>query len=437
MAGFTTACLSFEKMRRKWRPSRDEIMGGFGMKRHRRQQSGQVLVLAAISMVVLVGFLALSVDVGLLWASRRQMQTAADAAAVAAAVALRSGHSYHVAAQNTSSLNGFTDGQNGVTVTPNNPPQSGTYAGNSSYVEVVVKQPHSVYFLGVLGYRTIDVSARAVGSRMNGPACVYALNPSTSDAISVSGSSSLSLSCGVLVDSSSASALSSNGGATITAPSIGVVGGTSGGGFYPTPVTGIAPAPDPLSGLSPPTVGACDHTNYKVGKQDTATLSPGVYCGGIDIGAGAVVTLNAGTYILNGGGLSVGAGAVVSGAGVTFYNTYDGTHAFAKIDITGNPTMNVSAPTSGAYEGILFFQDRNITGSDNAHTSIITGSAQSTFDGAIYFPGTPVQYAGNSSSNGYTIVVADQISLVGNTSIKSNYSSLANGSPIKFSGLYE
>ena len=407
------------------------------MKCHRRQQSGQILVLATICMVVLMGFLALSVDVGLLWARRRQMQTAADAATVAAAVALRSGLSYQTAARNISSLNGFTHDQNGVTVLAYNPPQSGTYAGNQSYVEVVVKQPQPAYFLGVLGYSTVDVSARAVGSRMNGPACVYALDPSASSALSVGGSSALNLpKCGVLIDSNSASALSTNGGGTITAASIGVVGGTSGGGFSPTPITGIAPVADPLSGVSPPTVGACDHTNLPSIKTVT-TLSPGVYCGGIDIGGQGVVTLNAGTYILDGGGLKVGGGAIVSGTGVTFYNTYDGTHAFATIDLSGNPTMNVSAPTSGALEGILFFQDRRVVGSTNAYTSVITGTAQSTFDGAIYFPGTPVKFAGNSSSSGYTILVADSITVNGNSSIKSDYSSLTDGSPIKSSALYE
>jgi hypothetical protein len=86
VAGLTTAWLSLEKMRRLRGLSDDEVMEGFGMKCHRPQQSGQVLGLATIAIVVLMGFLALSVDVGLLWARRRQMQTVAEAATVAAAV---------------------------------------------------------------------------------------------------------------------------------------------------------------------------------------------------------------------------------------------------------------------------------------------------------------------------------------------------------------
>jgi uncharacterized membrane protein len=40
-------------------------------------------LLATISIVVLLGFAALAVDVGYLYSTRRRMQTAADAAAVA------------------------------------------------------------------------------------------------------------------------------------------------------------------------------------------------------------------------------------------------------------------------------------------------------------------------------------------------------------------
>ena len=79
--------------------------------------------------------------------------------------------------------------------------------------------------------------------------------------------------------------------------------------------------------------------------------------------------------------------------------------------------------------GILFFQDRSIPGT--AAGSTITGDSSSTFDGAIYFTSTSLSFGGNSSTNGYSIVVANQLSLSGNASIGSNYSSLTGGSPIK------
>ena len=50
-----------------------------------RQEEGQTLVLTALCMTAMLGFLALAIDVGVLFHSKRSMQTAADAAAVSAA----------------------------------------------------------------------------------------------------------------------------------------------------------------------------------------------------------------------------------------------------------------------------------------------------------------------------------------------------------------
>jgi uncharacterized membrane protein len=137
------------------------------MKCVRRPQSGQILVLTSLAMVAIIGFAALAVDIGFMYSGRRRMQTAADAAAVAGATALRDGQSVTASAKGGSSINGFTDGQSSVTVTVNNPPAGGTYVGNANYVDV--KQPMPTYFLNVLGYSSLNVSARAVSGAVTGP----------------------------------------------------------------------------------------------------------------------------------------------------------------------------------------------------------------------------------------------------------------------------
>jgi Flp pilus assembly protein TadG len=53
-------------------------------------QRGQVAIVVALMLVVLLGFAALVVDVGLNWAARTQAQSAADAAALAGVIALPS-----------------------------------------------------------------------------------------------------------------------------------------------------------------------------------------------------------------------------------------------------------------------------------------------------------------------------------------------------------
>jgi Flp pilus assembly protein TadG len=406
----------------------------------RNARSGQVLVVSALALVALMGFLALIVDLGQFWSVRRDMQTAADAASTAAAIALRLKQDATAAAQSVTALNGFTNGNNDVTVTVNNPPAGGAYAGNSNYVEVIVAQTKSTYFMRVLGYSTVKVSARAVGSSVNSPACVYALDPTVKGTLSVAGNSSVTLQCGAIVDSSDAAGLLAGGGGSMTATAIGVVGGYSGTGFTPTPKTGMAPAPDPLSYLSAPTVGGCDHTNFHAGTTGNIVINPAVYCGGIQISGSNQITFNPGAYILDGGGLKLTGSATLSGSGVTFYNTqyHNGTgnsYAYAGISLSGSRQVNLSAPTSGALEGILFFQDRSVP--STAPGSTITGGSNSTFDGAVYFLTTALNFAGNSSSDGYTLLVADTVSVTGNSNLQSNYSTLADGSPIRSTALYE
>jgi hypothetical protein len=83
---------------------------------------------------------------------------------------------------------------------------------------------------------------------------------------------------------------------------------------------------------------------------------------------------------------------------------------------------------------MLFFQDRSIT---TGVGSTINGSASSTFSGAIYFPTTSLSYAGSSAANGFTLLVADTLSFLGNSSVGNNYSCLGTGSLIKDAALVQ
>src|SRR5579864_4124868 len=78
-----------------------------------KDESGNVLVLAALSMTALLGFMALATDVGIMFRTRRNVQIAADAAAVAGSLDYLlngSTSSAITAAKSASSTNGVTDG---------------------------------------------------------------------------------------------------------------------------------------------------------------------------------------------------------------------------------------------------------------------------------------------------------------------------------------
>ena len=125
---------------------------------------GKVLVLVALTLTVLLGMVGLTVDSGLLQTGRRQVQNAADAGALAAAMELFRGNTLDGAAALAASLiqsnNGLTDPAVTVTVQT---PQGGAYLGNPNYVEVIVSAPQRAY-LGPLigGSATQTIVARAV-----------------------------------------------------------------------------------------------------------------------------------------------------------------------------------------------------------------------------------------------------------------------------------
>jgi len=82
-----------------------------------RNEDGQVLVITVLCMGILIGALGMAIDVGVLFRARRNMQIAADAAAMAGATALFYGGDMTTAAKAAASNvdTGITSGM--VTVT--------------------------------------------------------------------------------------------------------------------------------------------------------------------------------------------------------------------------------------------------------------------------------------------------------------------------------
>ena len=129
-----------------------------------RNENGQTLVLTALCMTAMLGFMALALDVGLLFRARRNMQTAADSAAIAGAQDYMWNASTTTArtqAKNASTANGYTDGASGAVVTVNIPPTSGPNTGSAGFIEAIVSQPVSTVFMGMFSRSSVNVGARS------------------------------------------------------------------------------------------------------------------------------------------------------------------------------------------------------------------------------------------------------------------------------------
>jgi Putative Flp pilus-assembly TadE/G-like len=412
---------------------------------HRNRRNGErgsMLLLGALTIAVLMAFAGLALDATYMYFHKRTMQTAADAGAYAGALEkLRGNTDIVTAVDKDTALNGFTNASRNVTVTVNNPPLSGSKAGDSNYIEVIIAHPQPTWFMRVLHFDSVNVKARAVAGVSNtGNGCVYALNQDTSNqnnGFFVNGTTNSTFSCGVYSNAN----FRSVGGACVVTPTVSYSGtytNQNGGTCGPTGIGKGVPVDDPLAGkYSIPSYSSCTATNFRVTTGTTVHIPPGTYCGGITItGTIQNVVFDSGSYILVGGGLQINGGVNVTGAGVTFFNTYPGTltNKYGAIDIEGTGTVNLSAPTSGPYAGLLFYQDPSVPWSAS-NGSIIAGGASSTYDGILYFPTTDLQYAGNSSSqadgSGYTILVGYNIMVNGTAQINADYSALGGKSPLQ------
>jgi hypothetical protein len=402
---------------------------------------GQAAILAALSLPLVFGTLGLVVDLGWSYFLKTRVQTAADAAAAAAAVyALNNSDSCStvscgtalncsgVAAPPTTSLTAgclyaTADGPPVLTASmiendSSHLPAGLTGVAPAMWVKATVTTSAVPTFLSVLGVTnaaTIAASAVAGVSAVPATSCIYVLDPSASGAFSVKGTATVSTSnCAIYVNSSSSSALVKTGSGTISG-TVDIVGNYSqngSGSISPSPNTGKPAVMDPLAALPAPTVGACDYNNFSVSAD--ATLSPGVYCGGISITGSGTITMQSGRYIMNGGGFSSAGSASLSGSHVMIYNTATAGYTIGAVKIAGSGTLNLSAPDTGIYEGVLIFQDRTqSTGGQ------VSGSNSSVVTGALYFRDANLTYTGTTSSQ-YTALVADTITMVGTSSFKSD-----------------
>jgi len=133
--------------------------------------------------------------------------------------------------------------------------------------------------------------------------------------------------------------------------------------------------------------------------------------------------MNPGTYILTEqslpavgslpGDFRVTSQATVNGNGVTIILTHAGASAgFGTATIAGGATLNLSAPTSGDFSGILFYGDRASSPGPLPH--MFVGGSTQNLDGVIYFPTTDVQFSGNAGGQtGCTQLIASGITLTG------------------------
>ncbi len=439
-----------------------------------KEASGQVLVMTALSITVLLGFIAFATDVGLLLRERRMVQTAVDSAAIAgAAESLYEGTPGYVtpgiwrAASGDAAFNGFTagasngtrNGSTGTTLKLNIYPNITIPAFNSAgYVQAVVTQTTPTFFMNMFGFRSMDVTVTAIAANnLKSDGCIYVQdgdNLDYNDTVDLNGHSLIaSPNCGMTVNGSIDMSGSSSINAKFVTASGTIKGGQAGWSNAPAP-------PDPLPYLqldgNKPTPGSpcnlpadsgmksCVY-DFMGGKLDgtktTVKLDPGtLYYFDVPVTISGNVTDST----------QIGADGlpVLGTGGVTIFLA--GTTPYLNFNHVG--TLNLSAPTdstcSGTFCSILLdaplvgkvsgtyscSAGNGNNGGNKGEIYFDFGSSTTTLNGILYAPYMQlfVQDQGASTNLNTDLIIGNICAQSGNLNVN-GYSS--GNSPITRVGL--
>ncbi len=361
------------------------------MKHKRPQERGQILVLFVFALVVLLGFTALAIDVGMLFSDRRQAQAAADSAATEGALLLAQNKNvdevkaaaFAKAAQNGYDNNGTS---NWVEVVY-------PYNNDNQLLQVKIKTVTKTNFIQLFSKGIAENQVEAVARlKAAGPALAgYALyvmdNDCSEGGIGFKGGGNANPSVDIEDGGAfSRSCLNGNNNSHNFIRADGAISCLDSGGAYPCgTVGGFSPAAtviksDPLMDFK---ITLPDCSNRTIAPARTAsgdTLEPGYYT---DVGS--ATKLKPGLYCINGASfpktLTTIAGNGYS-EGVTIIFMEDG----ASFKYTGNAQWNIKAAKQNAYNNAPNVIPGLLIGSEVEYSIEFTGNAEASFWGTVYSP---------------------------------------------------
>jgi Flp pilus assembly protein TadG len=408
-------------------------------------RKGFALVWSALLMLFMTGLAGLSIDWAYVTLTKSQLQAAADAAALASVQQLSQGSSVvNDTAVAYAMMNNAA--QSPVFVMPgvdvligqfNTTTMQFTVTSSSpNAVKVVARRtddslggPVALLFGPAVGVPTAGASAQAIAMVQSKAGTLGLLSISEDDPsmLSLVGSVKLLVQGGsIQVNTANAQGLTVNGAGTITATSVGVVGGykfTGGGGTSSPLQTGVPSMANPLDNLDAPTV-TNNLGSVSIAGNQSKTIGPGYYPGGISASGNSHLTMSPGIYNIGGAGLQVSTSASMSANGVMLY--FSGTTATINVNTTGAVTLTpVTAATSSQYAGISVFQNET---SETGGT--ISGGSNLNLDGTIYMPEANLTL--NGKANGGTFgaqVIAHSIKVTGTGTVKINFANGTKYSP--------
>jgi Putative Flp pilus-assembly TadE/G-like len=405
------------------------------LRRFRNGSGGNIAIMSAIVLPVVLGFFGLGTEGAAWFLTNRSEQNAADSAAIAAAS--NAGADYAAEAKAVAAQYGYADGKNGVTVTALGGQPCPD--GSSNCYSVMVSKPVPLMLAQVVGYRgdatvggapakTIRASALAIQGLSPRPYCVLALASSgASPALRTNGAPKANLAgCNVM----------SNTAADCNGHNLGADVGdahdtNSGCGVKEN--SNVPTLPDPYAALVnsvPP--NTCDPSSYwqEPAKKGPGTPPPGNQlagllpwsgyvqkCGDVVLMGPTVIDTdsNGAVLVIENGQLDTNGFMLQTSGGSALTIIFSGTSGAYTHAPTGGGTLDIAAPTTGPWSGVAIYQDPRL--SQGMDISAAGNSPTWNITGLVYLPHSSVTFSGavNKASNGLScfVLIVDSLLING------------------------
>lgn len=428
-----------------------------------KDRRGNALAIAAAALPLVIGCAGLATDTiqWTLW--KRQLQRAADSAAIAGVYDREgnSGSTSTVSATVTHdlSLNDHTwmslaTGYPQVTY----PADSGVKT-DQVQVTLAIQQrlPFSSLFMS--SPPLITASATAASLPAGGDACIEALDTASVTGVTFSGNAAVEMpNCDIFSNTAGTNSAVGKGSSSVIANSVGGVGGIQqSNNFTVNSYRPYSPAlADPFANINP---AASDmkcaghnvttthgHTTTTTWVYDELTSTTDMTAARAQDGSQAncwtdmsvspnqtltVPASYAGPIFLNAangsGNATIQGNFSCSDCSIVLTNSSTATSpTIGSLSVNASSNINITAPTSGTYAGMAVMQDRRAA-SCTGNCNNINGNSGSIITGAIYFPSQEIWYNGTGNTTATcTMFVAKRITFNGNSGTSNKFKSLAD-----------
>jgi hypothetical protein len=333
----------------------------------------------ALSIVPVVGGVGAAVDYSQSNSIRSAMQAAADAASLAT---IKDASKLDPSAIQSTAANIFNGSFNRSGVAPS---VNASYDSASNVVTVTAAAGYTPSFMKLVGVSQISIKAtsKATIGAKKWQVCVMVTDPDSNHTLLVQNASTIDFTnCMVQVNTQNWDAVEARDTSYIHSKNGDncFVGDIHYGDVQPPKDPTCVFFTDPFASYDVPT-NTCTYTNKVV--TAAATLTPGTYCGGINISADT--TFSPGLYYIQSGDLKITGSANVTATNVTFL--ISGQNSNLDIQTTGTLTMSPNTDAAaGKWAGFVFYYDQPSSKNHKQGQSTIK-SAKLNMSGVIYLAG--------------------------------------------------